>query len=199
MDRDCEDQAMTAALKLLPSVEEYLALERTASLKHEYHHGHIVAMPGGTHNHNAIKDNLVIEIGSRLKGGPCRSYSSDQRIQVSPTHYVYPDIVIVCDGATFAEIDRNSITNPRIIIEVLSDSTELSDRLKKFQQYAAIPGFTEYILVSQHEPVIERLFLVDDSWRFRVYSQLDATLEFTSVPIAIPLVDIYRDVTFAET
>jgi Uma2 family endonuclease len=189
---------MSAALKLLPSVEEYLAIERTAKHRHEYYHGHIVAMPGGTLNHNTIKENIAGELYSRLKGGPCRSYSSDQRVQVSPTHYVYPDIVIVCDGAIVAENDPHSITNPRIIIEVLSDSTELQNRKKKFDDYAAIPGFTEYILVSQHEPFIERLYLVDGSWRFRVYSQLDLTLEFTSVPITIPLVDTYRGVTFVD-
>src|SRR4051794_31322851 len=113
--------------KLTPA--EYLTIERKAEVKSEYLNGEMFAMAGASPAHNVIKENLIGELYSRLKGGPCRSYSSDQRVKVSATGlYTYPDIMIVCGPPEFDDEDPNTLLNPQVIIEVLSESTADYDR-----------------------------------------------------------------------
>jgi Uma2 family endonuclease len=192
--------AMTAAPKLPPKLtpEEYLAIERKAEFRSEFLNGKMFAMAGASPFHNSVKENLIIEIGSRLKGGPCRSYSSDQRVKVSATGlYTYPDIVIVCGQPEFETGQPDVLINPRIIIEVLSDSTANYDRGLKFRHYQQIESFQEYILVAQDEPAIERLIRQSQwDWLSRTFAGLDAELELATVPAKVRLSDIYAGVEF---
>jgi Uma2 family endonuclease len=138
---------MSAAPKRKLTAAEYLAIEREAPLKSEFYNGEMFAMAGASREHNAIKDNLIIEAGSRLKGRRCRTFSSDQRVQLTPTGmFVYPDIVLVCDPPQYSELDRDSLVNPDVVVEVLSPSTEGYDRGFKFAQYQLLPSIREYVL-----------------------------------------------------
>lgn len=130
------------------SEQEYLRLENEAFEKSEFFQGKIVMMAGAAPNHNRIKDNIVGELHPFLKGRSCKSYSSDQRIHIpSNSLYTYPDIVIVCGPNKYAELDRNTILNPSVIMEVLSPATTRNDRTSKFRLYRDIESLQEYIMI----------------------------------------------------
>jgi Uma2 family endonuclease len=192
---------MSAAPTPKLKAKDYLELERRANFKSEFFDGEIFAMAGGSLAHNRVKENLVIELGTRLKGGPCQTYSSDQRVLVSATGlYTYPDIVILCGAGTYDAADPDTLTNPTAIIEVLSPSSERYDRGAKFRNYQQIPSFIEYVLVAQDEPVCERFVRqADGSWALVSFVDVAASLVFTSVSATIPLADIYAGVTFPTT
>lgn len=183
---------MSAVLKRRFTVEEYFAIEREAPFKSEFVDGEMFAMAGVSSAHNIIKENIIVELGSRLKGGPCRTLSSDQRLNVERTGLVtYPDVLIYCGKMTFAVEDQHTITNPIAIIEVLSPSTERYDRGTKFRNYQLIPTLMEYILVDQEEPVCDRYIRqTDGSWGLVSFVGLKSELVFTTVEARIPLSDI---------
>ncbi|MFT3880994.1 MAG: Uma2 family endonuclease [Gemmatales bacterium] len=191
---------MSAVPKRRLTLEEYFAIEREAPFKSEFFDGEMFAMAGATSPHNIIKENMIGELYSRLKGGPCRTMSSDQRVKVDRTGLVtYPDIVIYCGKLEYAAEDQDTITNPVAIIEVLSPSTEKYVRGTKFRNYQLMPTFMEYILVDQNEPVCERFIRqADGSWGLVSFVGLESELVFTSVEARIPLKDIYAGVVFSE-
>ena len=191
---------MTAVPRKKLTPAEYLAIERTAAFKSEYLNGEMFAMAGASPAHNVIKENLIGELYARLKGGPCRSYSSDQRVKVSATGlYTYPDIAIVCGPPEFDPDDPNTLLNPQVIIEVLSESTERYDRTTKFRHYQRIEPLREYILVAQDEPAVERFVRQTRwDWLFTPVAGLDATLELATVPARVALADVYAGVTFPD-
>jgi len=192
---------MSAVPKKMLTVAEYLAIEERAEFKSEFFRGELFAITGASEPHNRIKGNVDGELYNRLKGGPCRTYSSDQRVLVEGTGlFTYPDILVVCGPSEFAADDKHSIINPRVIIEVLSPSTAHYDRGAKLRNYQKIPTLQEYVMVYQDEAVCESLTRQDDgSWIFAFAAGLDATLKFTSIPVEIALTDIYAGVTFPET
>jgi Uma2 family endonuclease len=135
---------------------EYLALEEASDTKHEYLRGEIYAMAGGTPEHAALMAAVTIELGMALRGRPCRVYSSELRIRIDATNLsTYPDVSVVCGQRVTSKDDRNAITNPILIVEVLSDSTEAYDRGEKFDHYRHLPSLREYLLVSQRKPKLE--------------------------------------------
>ena len=191
---------MSALPKRKLTAAEYLMIERKAEFKSEFFNGEMFAMSGASPPHNFIKENLSGELYARLKGGPCRSVSSDQRVKVDRTGlYTYPDIVVFCGTPEYDADDSHTLLNPVAIIEVLSPSTEKYDRGAKFRNYQQIPSLTEYVLVAQDEAVCERYVrLPDGSWALVSFVGLAATLAFTSVPVQIALADLYAGVTFPD-
>ena len=199
---------MTAVPKRKLSEAEYLVLENAAEFKSEFcggviyplHHDGLRAMAGARPGHNIVKENLIVQIGMQLLGGPCRSFSSDQRVRLTATGmYAYPDIVIVCGASQYSEVDESSLVNPRAIIEVLSQSTEAYDRGFKFAQYQLQLGIQEYVLVSQEIMRIERFVRQpDNSWLLTVFTDPDRPFALTSVSATVPMADIYRDIISGE-
>ncbi len=122
------------------------------------------------------------------------------RVKVEATGlYTYPDIAIVCDEPRFEDAVFDTLLNPRVLVEVLSDSTEKYDRGAKFGHYRQIPSLQEYVLVAQDQPLVERYVRQPDgSWLLTVFEGLSQTFAFTSVPARIALADIYRGITLAE-
>jgi len=186
--------------KRLISPEEYLRQERLAESKSEYLRGEVFAMSGASYAHTVIKDNLARSLGNQMEGGPCRVLTSDMRVKVSATGlYTYPDVVIVCDAPQFEDKVFDTLLNPHVIIEVLSDSTEKYDRGKKFAHYRQIPSFQEYVLVAQDRPSMERhVRQADGTWLTSFFEDVAGTFEFASVPARIPLAEVYRDVPFPQ-
>jgi Uma2 family endonuclease len=134
----------------------YLAAEEVSDTKHEYLRGEVFAMAGGTPKHAALQAAVLIELGVALRGRPCQAYGSDLRVRIEATDLsTYPDITVVCGSLETSVIDRHAATNPILIVEVLSDSTEAYDRGEKFAHYRRIPSLREYVLVSLHQPRIE--------------------------------------------
>jgi Uma2 family endonuclease len=176
---------------------EYLAIERAASTKSEFYDGAMFAMAGGTALHSLIGTNVAGEFRSKLRGKHCVPYNADLRIQVQATGlFTYPDLSVICGPLQFADAD-DTVANPSVLVEVLSPSTEAYDRGQKFLQYRQIPSLREYLLVSQHEPLLE-LFVRQDNnlWSLREAAGLDARLEIPSLEITISLAEIYANVDF---
>jgi Uma2 family endonuclease len=138
------------------SYAQYCEAEATSETKHEYLRGEVYAMAGGTPEHAALATAVSIELGVALRGRPCRVFSSDLRVRIEATDLTtYPDVSVVCDALETSTIDPHATTNPILIVEVLSDSTEAYDRGQKFAHYRRLPSLREYLLVNQHEPRLE--------------------------------------------
>lgn len=138
------------------SLEDYLAAERLADAKHELWAGEVFAMAGASFAHNQIVGNVVGELRGRLRGRPCNVLPSDMRVFVpSKPGVVYPDVTVVCGESRFRDEERDVLTNPTLVVEVLSESTERFDRGEKFAGYRSVESVRQVVLVSQHERRIE--------------------------------------------
>lgn len=175
--------------------EEYLALERNAEFRSEYLDGRIVAMTGATAAHNRITGDVYTQLRTRLRGKPCDTFFSDIRVQIGAgRRYTYPDVVAVCGEPQFMDGTLDTLMNPALIVEVLSPSTEAYDRGEKFLHYRTIESLEEYVLVSPDRVLVERFVRAGEFWRLFTVTDLDASLELTSVGCEIPLRDIYERV-----
>ncbi len=175
------------------SAEEYLAFERAAAGKHEYHDGELFAMAGASRAHAQIVTNLVASLAGQLRGRPCSVYSSDLRVKVSSTGlYTYPDVVIACGEHRFEDEHDDTLLNPVVIIEVLSPSTEGYDRGKKFAHYRTFDSLAEYLLVAQDEPRIEQYVRQPDgNWLLHEAGDLTGRLALAAVGCTLELADVY--------
>lgn len=189
---------MSAVLEPRHTLAEYLAREETAVYKSEFYRGQIFAMSGGTPEHNTAAGNVFSALRGRLRGSPCRPFTSDQQIRIPANGLVtYPDVSVVCGELQRDPQAPNAINNPSVIFEVLSDSTENYNRGKKFALYRQLESLREYILVAQDEHHVERFVRQpDDSWLLTVFKGLDAVLELTTLGCPLPLAEVYEDVTF---
>ena len=147
---------MTEPATVRMSYEEYLVAEAGAATRHEYLRGEVYAMAGGTPDHAALAMKVGAELTLGLGDKPCRVYGSDLRVRVDATDLTtYPDVTVVCGHFQASALDEHAASNPVLIVEVLSDSTEAYDRGEKFAHYRRLPSLREYLLVSQHEPRLE--------------------------------------------
>lgn len=159
------------ALKIRMSPEEYLAFERASPEKHEYADGEIFAMSGGTFAHAALAGNLIAELRVALRSRRCSVLTSDMRVHIPASgRYVYPDATVVCGPAKLQDGHRDNLLNPRLIVEVLSDSSEAYDRGDKFVHYRTLESLHTYVIASQKGPQIEVFSRqADNGWLLRVY------------------------------
>lgn len=192
---------MASNPKTIYTPDEYLALERSCETKHEYYDGEIFAMGGASRYHVLIVTNSVVALGSQLKEGPCQVYSADLRVKVSPTGlYTYPDVIVLCEEPQFSDEQKDTLVNPALIIEVLSESTENYDRGRKFEQYRTIDSFVEYLLIAQDRPHVEHhTRQADGSWLLYETNNLADTIQLKSVPCTLRMTDIYAKVNFPPT
>lgn len=178
---------------------EYLTMERNSlDIKHEFFDGETFAMVGAKKNHIYINSNIAAGLHNKFKTNksPCKVVSSDMRVKIEDG-YVYPDIVIHCGEAQFEDNEFDTLTNPVVIMEILSDSTEAFDRGKKFAYYRAISTLQEYILVAQDEYHVEQYIRRNDGkWEYCSYKGTDQILKIESVDCELPLSDVYWDIKF---
>ena len=182
------------AKKLYYSKEEYLEMEAAADYKSEYYQGEIFAMSGGSPKHSRICVNLnwANREATRNKKD-CGGFESNMKLEIAEADaYVYPDLMVVCGDVKLAENTTDVITNPVLIIEVLSPGTESFDRGKKFEFYRTVKSLKEYILVSQDKPKIETYFRKDrNSWEYTVIAGIEKTVVFRSLEYEVKLEEIY--------
>lgn len=192
---------MASQPKTFYTPEEYLTLERSCETKHEYYNGEIFAMGGASKQHVLIVTNLIGELHSELKEGPCTVYSTDLRVQVAPSGlYTYPDVIVLCDEPRFSDEQEDTLLNPALIIEVLSESTKDYDRGGKFEQYRTIESFVEYLLIAQDRPHVEHhTRQPDGTWILHETNSLEDTLQLKSVPCSLRIADIYARIDFPAT
>ncbi len=179
--------------------EAYLNLEDRAEFKSEYYQGEIFSMAGASLNHNQIVINLCIACGNLLKNLAYRVFTSDLKVWIPQANaYTYPDVLLLAEPPQFAEKRNDTVTNPLIIIEVLSDSTKDFDRSGKFEWYRTLPSLREYILVHQDKIQLEQFIKQSEKqWLMREYDTEETALEFANVPIQVTLADIYAKVDFS--
>ena len=178
---------------------EYLARERTAGCKSEFFEGEVFAMSGGSLAHSLIATNLAAEFRRALRDRSCTPFNSDLRLKVEATGlFTYPDLSVICGPAKFVDDEHDTVTNPTVLAEVLSDSTESYDRGAKFRNYVQIPTLREYLLVSQREPRIELFARQEEGgpWVWREAVGLDATLELPCLQVRIALAEVFAKVPF---
>jgi Uma2 family endonuclease len=179
---------------------EYLEFERASETKHEYFKGEIFAMAGASEEHNSIAGSIYAHFYSQVRKNGCRIHNSDMRLKIMATGlYTYPDLAVYCGDLLFTGDKPDTLTNPTLIIEVLSASTEIHDRNTKFRHYQQIPSLQEYVLVSQEGPRIERfLRQKDGTWLYQDVEGLEAGIEFPSVKAVLNLADAYEQVSFPQ-
>jgi Uma2 family endonuclease len=181
------------------TLEEYLELDRTSEERLEFWDGEVFCMSGADPQHERIIRSMLIHIMARTGARGCEAFTSNLRIKVpSAPPYRYADLSALCDEAQFEEIDGvRALTNPQLIVEVLSPSTEAYDRGDKFTHYKSIPTLREYLLVAQHRPHVTRLFRQDDgTWIHTEANEMEATLTLASIGCELPLTEIYAGVSF---
>ena len=174
------------------SVEDYLQLDReTLDARYEYLDGEIIMLAGAKEDHNLISGNMFATLWNFLLDTECRVYGSDMRVRLSEKRYVYPDVTVACKPEVSEE---DILENPRVLIEVLSPSTEMVDRGKKFSGYKASPSVEEYVLVSTDYKKVE--IFKREKKNFWTYQELGPEDEFylRSLDIHFPVATLYRNV-----
>jgi len=186
---------MSSQAKTLLTPEEYLELDRRAERKSEYFRGEMFAMAGASLRHVLIATNIAAGLWQRLRGTPCRVFSSDLRLRVSPSGlHTYPDVMVVCGDPEFADERRDTVLNPVVIIEVLSESTRDYDRGRKFQHYRTLPSLRDYLTVAQDEPHVEQWIRQQERWLLEEFSDPGQSIRLDSADCILPLAEIYDKV-----
>ena len=191
---------MSAIPKTKLTAKEYLEFERKAEERHEYFDGEIFAMSGAKRNHNIIAWNIGGELRQKLKGKNCEAYPADMRVFVPATGlYTYPDLVVVCGEPKFQDDIFDTLLNPVLIVEILSETTESYDRGKKFMHYRSIESLREYVLVSQDEALIEKYVKSGDGfWVLSEAVGINSEIKFDSIDCVVALKEVYDKVNFSD-
>ncbi len=187
---------MSYQRKTLLTPEEYLAAERRSETKHEYFAGEMFAMVGASKRHNLITANIIRLLGNQLVDRPCNVYPSDMRVKVSATgKYTYPDVVVACDEEKFDDEQNDTLLNPVVVFEVLSETAEAYDRGKKFEQYQNIESLTEYLLVAQEPFRVEQYVRQSNrEWRYSEYHAAGDVVTLGVIGCQLTLKDVYAKV-----
>jgi Uma2 family endonuclease len=185
------------------TLEEYFALEQASEIRYEYWQGEVFAMSGASPAHVQLQVNLITLLRSQLRGRPCRIFSSDMRLKVpSFPPYRYPVLSALCGEPVFELIGGLEVlTNPTLIVEILSPTTEAFDRGDKFTYYKSIPSFIEYLLIAQHRPHVGQYVKQGteqgaEVWSYREFNALSDSLFLPSLDCRLVLEDLYQDVAF---
>ncbi len=178
------------------TVAEYIQQEVETNARYEYHDGKIYALAGGTLNHGLICGNVFGELRSKLKdkNSNCLPLNTDVKLHIKKTNsYVYPDTMVICEEIEMASDEPNSVTNPILIIEVLSKSTAEYDRGDKFHIYRQIPSFREYVIIDQKKHIVDVHYKPEksDLWKITRFDGIDNIVHFQSINIDIPMKDLY--------
>lgn len=175
------------------TVEGYLAAEELSDVRHEYLGGLVYAMAGGSQEHNTISLNLALALRQHLRGSPCKVFMADVRVNFAmktDDYYYYPDVVVTCDKR---DTQSQFIHFPKLIIEILSPSTERVDKREKFFAYTTMESLEEYVLVAQDTREVIVASRANE-WRKETVSGLDAAVTLASLGCSLPLSAIYEGV-----
>lgn len=185
---------MNAPAKLAMSFERYIEWEKTQERKHELVGGVITLMAGGTAAHNAITANVIISLGARLRGKPCRPYGSDMKVLIPQGNVRYPDVTVDCGKAKPNDLWA---AEPRVIVEVLSPSTEWFDQTQKLEEYQSIPTVHHIAFFSQNRAFGRVWTRAEAGWSSADSEGLTAAFAFPAIDASLPLSEVYDGVEFA--
>ena len=177
--------------------DECFEIERKSFERWEYVGGQIRMMSGGKDDHNAISANVTRSLGNALVPKGCRVYGSDMKVHTGYGTNTFTDVSVVCGPRHYHRGRADVITNPILVVEVLSESTEGYDRGEKFDHYQTIPSLTDYLLVAQDEARVMRYTRHDDYWQYQTVMGMNNRIHLPSVDVALALSDIYALIEFA--
>lgn len=182
------------------SEEEFLTFEAASDVRHEFLNGEVIAMAGGSSMHSLVKNSVNRLLQNGLRDRPCRVHDSDMLIKVRATGLkTYPDASVVCARPKFQDLRELELLNPKLIVEVLSDTTAAYDRGKKFWHYRQLESLAEYVLISTEEALVEvYLRQPDGTWSLRTHDGLDAVARLESLGVELPLREVYAKTALAE-
>jgi Uma2 family endonuclease len=195
---------MSADPKHYFSLDEYFALEHTGDARYEYWDGDVVCMSGGSPEHSRISGNLYFQLRSQLRDKNCEAFTADQAVKnhrpILPpyTPYFYPDVTVVCGESQFERIRGiDTLTNPTLLVEVISATSETRDKETKLELYKQIPSLKEYLIVAQDKPeIIQYMRQNDERWVSETISGLSETITFPSIACKLLLSDVYENIEF---
>lgn len=174
-------------------LEDYFMLDNTVkSARYEYVDGTVRMLAGGSPNHSIIANNIASLLNYALRKQPCIVYNPDVRVQLSPTRYFHPDVTVGCDPRDLEK--ENGIEHPRILVEVLSPSTEAIDRGEKLNLYLECPTVEEYLLVGSQKKSVEIYHREKNNWSLSVY-KAGTIIHLNSIDVDIPFDEIYEKTT----
>lgn len=190
----------TAVAQRRLSVEEYLALDtETDEGRYEYLDGRVWLLAGAAPNHNLVKDNIRSELHPKLSPRGCRSFTSDQRVKISETRYVYPDVVVLCGEPEYTDESPPSLLNPELIVEVTSESTSDRDHQEKLEAYLNLDSLQEYWVASPSRALVTQYVRQGDEWVVRSAADRDAHLRCDALDVELSLDAIYALVDTEES
>ncbi|MDE2821627.1 MAG: Uma2 family endonuclease [Chloroflexota bacterium] len=187
---------MVANIKTRLSVQEYLAWEAENEIKHEYIDGEVYAMSGGTSKHSRVAANTTIAIGRQLGSSICAVHTSDMKVKVDETRYVYPDLSAVCGKEQFEDDSETTFLNPILVVEVTSPSSIERDRIAKRDFYREVPSIQAYLVIDQHRVCAELYTRADVRWLLQVYTDPDDVIPLEILNCELPLAEVYRGIRF---
>jgi Uma2 family endonuclease len=176
------------------SLDDYLSLEEGSSIRHEFFNGEIFAMAGGTVAHNQIAANLLAALGTALKGKPCRALGSDIRLLTPGGLLTYPDVMVICGSVDFARGRRDLVTNPVLLVEVLSEATRSYDLGQKFDLYQALPTLREFLAIEQSKIGMRRFQRSGNVWDLTTFDRAEQVVTLPSIEMQLSLADAYDKV-----
>ncbi len=191
---------MQAEVQKIYTPEEYLELEVNSDTRNEYRNGDIIPITGGTPEHNRISGNLYIALSLGLKRQPYEVFHVDQRLWIPDANiYTYPDVLVLPKPLELQTGRKDTVMNPCLIAEVLSQSTQNYDRSEKFVAYRTIPTFQEYLLIDQYRIYVEHYVqTAAHQWLFSEYDDPTVTLTLRTLDIQIQIADLYENIDFAN-
>jgi Uma2 family endonuclease len=177
---------------------DYLALEKSSGLRHEWLDGRVWAMAGASPNHNTLTMNLSGILYNQLRGRPCRPWAQDLRVRIAANNVLtYPDVLVSCPPPEWDEKLPHTLLNPRVVIEVLSPSTEAYDKQAKLEHYRLLPSLSDYILISQDRMMVQHFHrLENDDWLLHIAENSDEVLFLQAIDCSLPLSEIYERLDF---
>ena len=180
------------------TIEEWRELERAnPDTRYEYIDGQVYLMSGGSLAHSRIRNNTIRALEDALGSKPCYVYNSDASVRLAESRYTYPDISVSCDPGDQPTTEQLQVQAPRVVVEVLSDSTEGKDRIRKANLYHACPTIQEYVLIATKYQAVEVQRRAGDEWTLHLFGP-DDEIELASLGIRFPLSILYRGTVVPE-
>lgn len=189
---------MATAASAQATPEEYLEQERKAEFRSEYFHGRVTAMAGGSYEHSVVIGNMTRELSQGLRTVACTVLPGDVRLAIAAAgFYTYPDVMVVCGEPAFVDQRRDTVSNPVLIIEVLSESTQDYDRTEKFRSYRTLPSLKEYLTVAQDKVHVEQYVRQsDEQWLLTDHKQSAGRIQLASVGLELQVAAMYEKINF---
>jgi Uma2 family endonuclease len=182
------------------SMDEYLTTERHAATRHEFLDGRMIPRSGANRWHNILVANTTIALGSRMHGHKNEIYISNMRVKLKNNYVCYPDLVVVSGEPTFADTNADMLLNPTVVVEVLSNQTNSSDKTNKLESYLAMDSIKEFVLLKEEEMRVEHYARQNaKQWIYRIYNERDDVISLESINCKISMSEIYAQVKTKQT